>query len=348
MIDIISTPSLTSVLRRSVLEMQTQLSQAQIEVSTGRVADIGLSLGVGAGRDYALGVREADLQSITQTNGVVAAQLDATQAALSDILKSAQGFLATLTTAQAGGSDATTIQAQAAASLQSLISDLNTTENGNYIFGGVNTGSAPIADYFATPPAANKQAVDAAFLSAFGVSQSSAGVSSITASQMQTFLSGSFSTLFSPANWSSNWSSASSQTTQSRISLTQTINTSVSANDPALQKLAMAYTMVADLGAKDLSSSAYQTIVQAATQSIGQALSGLTHVQASVGIMQQSVTNANKTMSTQQNAIAAQIGSLENVDPYLASTRINNLLTQIETSYALTAKIQQLSLSKYI
>jgi flagellar hook-associated protein 3 FlgL len=46
--------------------------------------------------------------------------------------------------------------------------------------------------------------------------------------------------------------------------------------------------------------------------------------------------------------ITTQIGSLENVDPYEASTRLNNLTTQLETSYTLTGKIQQLTLSKYI
>lgn len=347
MIDIVSTPSLTNVLRLSILDMQKQLSQTQVEVSTGRVADLGASLGGDAGQDYALGIRDADLQTITRTNGVVSGQLDATQTALTDIVKTAQTFLATLTTAQAGGSDATAIQAEAVANLGSLISNLNTTEGGAYIFGGINTQVAPMVDYFANPPATNKTAVDGAFLAAFGFSQTNAGVSSITASQMQTFLSGSFSNLFTPANFSANWSTASTQTAQSRISLTQTISTSISANDPALQKLTMAYTMVADLGTKDLSGPAYQAVVQAATQSIGQAIAGLGNLQASVGIMQQTVANANKTMSAQQSAIASQIGSLENVDPYQASTKLNNLMTQIETSFALTAKIQQLSLSKY-
>ena len=48
------------------------------------------------------------------------------------------------------------------------------------------------------------------------------------------------------------------------------------------------------------------------------------------------------------HVLEKHIGGLEGIDPYEASTRISNLLTQIETSYALTARIQQLSLIDYI
>jgi flagellar hook-associated protein 3 FlgL len=348
MVYLTSTSTLTSVLRNSILEMQKQLSQTQVEVSSGRVADLGLSLGAAVGQDFNLGIHQADIKALTQSNNVVSARLDATQTALSAIADTAKSFLNSLVSAQSNGTDATTIENQANANLKSLISGLNTTANQEYLFGGVNCGVAPISDYFSSPQSAGKQAVDQAYIAAFGFSQSGAGVNSITASQMQNLLSGTFANLFSSTSWSSDWSNASSQTMQSRISLTQTVNTSVSANDPALQKLAMAYTMVADLGTASLSDPAYQTLVQTATQTMSDAVSGLTRLQASVGIMQKTVTNASDLMSVQQNAITSQIGSLEDVDPYEASTRLNSLMTQIETSYVLTGKIQQLTLSKYI
>ncbi len=349
MVSITSTPSLANALRRSILDMQTQLSKAQTEVSTGRVADLGVSLGRGVTLDYDLGIHDNDLQALTQSNHVVSVRLDSTQSALTSIADTAQNFLETLAGAQSGaGSDANGLANSAAASLKSLIAGLNTNVAGAYIFGGINSDAAPIADYFASPSSANKQAVDLAFSSEFGMSQSDSGVGSITASQMQAFLSGSFSDLFSSANWSSNWSSASDQALTNRVALDQTIETSVTANDPALQKLAMAYTMVADLGNANLSEAAYKEVVKTATETMSQAVSELTRLQASVGGMQKSLTNANQVISVQRNAIGTQIGALENVDPYEASTRVSNLLTQIQTSYTITGKIQQLTLSKYI
>lgn len=344
-----STPSLTAGLHRSVLEVQTQLTKAQAEVSTGRVADLSLSLGRVVARDYALGLSDADLQSISQSNSAVAGRLDTTQAALTSIADTAQKFLEAIAGARsATGSSATSLASIAASNLKSLISGLNTSVSGIYIFGGINSAVPPMADYFANPASANKTAVDLAFSTEFGMSQSSAGVGLITASQMQTFLSGSFSNLFSSAGWSADWSSASSQPLQSRVSLSLTTATSVTANDPALQKLAMAYTMVADLGTANLDAPAYQEIIKTATDTMSQAISELTGLRASVGLTQNTVSDADRTISLQRSAIATQIGSLENVDSYEASTRLSNLTTQLEIAYTITGKIQQLTLAKYI
>jgi flagellar hook-associated protein 3 FlgL len=38
----------------------------------------------------------------------------------------------------------------------------------------------------------------------------------------------------------------------------------------------------------------------------------------------------------------------EGVDPYEAASRVQDLLSHIETSYALTARIQQLSLLRFL
>jgi flagellar hook-associated protein 3 FlgL len=53
-------------------------------------------------------------------------------------------------------------------------------------------------------------------------------------------------------------------------------------------------------------------------------------------------------MSLQMNILSTQIGNLESVNTYEVSTRITDLQTQIETSYKLTADLQQLSLVHYL
>ncbi|MCZ7594038.1 MAG: flagellin [Hyphomicrobium sp.] len=46
--------------------------------------------------------------------------------------------------------------------------------------------------------------------------------------------------------------------------------------------------------------------------------------------------------------MTTQVNSLEAVDPNEAATRVSALLTQIETSYALTARIMGLSILDYL
>ena len=106
--------------------------------------------------------------------------------------------------------------------------------------------------------------------------------------------------------------------------------------------------MVSDLGLAGLSSGAYSAIVETATGLLGSAIQGVTSTQAQLGYSEQAISDANERMAIQKDVLDKHIGGLEGIDPYEASTRINNLLTQIETSYALTARIQKLTLLDYI
>lgn len=292
-----STLSMSNALTSSILNMQTQLARAQKEMSTGNVADLGDSLGSSVGLDYSYGESNSLLTAILSTNNLVSSRLDLAQNSLSNISTDAGSLQSALVQAQNGEGSATTIVSEAQNALQSLTSSLNVSDGDAYVFGGINSAVAPVANYLSTPPSAAQQAVAAAFTSAFGMSQSSSGVSTITATQMQNFLSGPFANLFSSANWSSDWSQASSEGTQNQISPSLSINTSVTANDPALRQLAEGYTMLSDLGLQNLGQPAYNTVISAASSLISQGVSGLTQMQANVGTMQSEVSSANQTMS---------------------------------------------------
>ena len=352
----ISTQAISSAMRQSILSMQSDLAQAQKEQASGRLADVGLSLGAQSGQTVSPRNQQSQLQTITDTNAVVSTRLSTTVQALTGIQQTARSFLNNLTTDQTGETSASVIQQQAQNGLQSLIAGLNTTLGGQYIFAGVNTDVKPISDYFATPASASKQAVDQAFQTAFGFSQTSSNVVNITPAQMQAFLSGPFAQLFQsgPAsgtppssNWS-DWSSASDKPISSRISASELVDTSVSANQPGMQQLAMAYTMASDLGIQNMSQSTQQVVLQTAAAATGVSVQDLTNIQANIGTTQQRITNANNQMSVQMNILQTQDSNLENVDPYATATKITNLTTQIETAFQLTAQLQNMSLAKFL
>jgi flagellar hook-associated protein 3 FlgL len=344
----ISTASLTETTRLSVAKLQSKLVEAQKEVTTGRLADVGASLGYKAGQAVSLRQEHARLQAITDTNGLVSSRLDATQAALRDLADNAQLFLGQLFAGRTGDTGPAVLQGQAQAALAAFADTLNATFNGASLFAGINADVRPIADYGQQPPLASAQAVATAFAAAFGVSQSDPAVASITPAGMQAFLDAPFASLFDPAAWSSTWSAASDQNVRSRISTSELIETSVNANDEAFRKLASAYTMLADLGTDKLGQGTYQAVVDTAVRAVGEAISGLTELRASLGTAQERVTNANARMSIQIDIMTNHIGALEGVDPFEASSRVAALLTQVETAYAMTARIQKLSLLNYL
>jgi flagellar hook-associated protein 3 FlgL len=324
----VSTLATSNAARQSVASLQAQLAKAQNELASGKVDDLGLSLGNQTGETFALAQQQSLLQTTIDTN-LLGTRLSAAQdATVRSIRNSCNRRLSR--------------------NLQDLISKLNTSVAGQYIFGGDNTGTAPITDYFANPPNANKQAVDAAFSAAFGTTQSGAGVQNITPAAMTSFLQNQFAALFQGANWSTKWSSATNGPIESRIAPNETLDTSVNANQAGAQNLAMAYTMIADLGTANLNSQAFQAVISQATQLVGQATQQLTQTQANVGATQASLTNANDSMSIQMNVLSSRLNQMEQINPYDLSTQITQLTTQLETSYSITARLQNLSLLTYL
>jgi flagellar hook-associated protein 3 FlgL len=164
---------------------------------------------------------------------------------------------------------------------------------------------------------------------------------------METFLDGPFANLFKGTNWQ-DWSNASSENIQSLISPQQKIESSVNTNDEAIQKLTMAYTMIFDLGIERLDSTTQKALVSKAITIFSESITGLTRVQASLGTSQEKIEKANERMSLQKDILDEKVSHLEAVDPAEAKIRVDQLMTQIQTSYSLTAQLKNLSLINFI
>ena len=144
------------------------------------------------------------------------------------------------------------------------------------------------------------------------------------------------------------WSNASDQPITSQISTSETVDTSVSANASAFRKLAQAYTMVGEFTGTNLGTPAAQAVVSSATKLVGSALTELTNLGAAVGIAQASISDSNDSMATQISLFSARVDSLQGVDSYALATQVSGLQAQIQASYELTSKLQQLSLVNFI
>jgi len=347
----VSSSTLSSILQNSVAKIQSQLTTASTESSTGLLADIGLTFGADSGQDVALHSQMAELNAISASNSVVTSQLDTAANALTSLQSSASSMLSAFVGGLSEGptsNGATSVQQQASGALATFTSLMNAQVSGTYVFGGVNSGVAPIAAYGQTPTSAAQSAVQAAFQSYFGFSESSSNVSSITASQMQGFLSGPFAALFSGTSWTSTWSSASDTASANRIGASQTVTTSISANGAAFQTMAQALTMVSEFGGLNLSSDAYSTLMTTAQSVMNGANNGLIAASATVGTIQNEVKDANDAISLQQNVLTTQINARESVNAYDVVSQVSALSTQLQTAYSLTSQIHKLSLVNFL
>jgi flagellar hook-associated protein 3 FlgL len=349
----ISSYMLSSTLRYSITNNESSLSKASTEATTSRFADVGLQLGAITGNDVSLRADWNFAGQLLDTNGLVSGRLDVTQNRITQLGSTAQDFLSSLIAARDTDGGARILLPTASANLQDLISSLNASYNGSYLFGGINTQNTPMKNY-ATGSASSTQ-VQNDFNTTFGFTQSSPSVSTITPAAMQAFLNGPFDAEFvsttppaAPGPWNTNWSSASDQVMSSRISTTEVVDSSVSANQPGFRKLAEAYTMLSDLGNTNLNQQTFQVVVDKAISLVSGGISDLAVLGGTVGTIQQRITNANDKLNMQKDILNQQIVNMEKVDPAEASVRVNTLQTQIQTALALTSQMQKISLINYL
>lgn len=344
----VSSMTISSGLRHSVQKLQADVGDATNEATNGRYTDVGLQLGESSGYSVKLQQDNSYLESIIDTNALVKTRMEASQAALDDIRKSAVSFRSDLIAAQKVETGPATAEASAINSLKSMAAQLNTNVGGQYLFAGVNTDVQPANDYTASPAPQSATAVKAAFTSFFGFPPGDAQAINISKTQMQSFIDGPFAKLFDDPDWGNNWSSASNQNIRSRIAPDELVETSVNANDTAMRKLSMAYSMVASLGNSSLSHDTFSGLLDSAISVASQGIDGVIRLQSKLGTAQSRVDTANTNMKAQADILTKQVNAMEGVDPYEAAERVKTLSTQLDTAYALTSRIHQLSLLKYL
>lgn len=344
MLSHISTHSIASALRLSLQNMHREIITAQQETVSGQMADPGLALGAGNGKRISLLGDAQRLSSILETNKLASSRLTITQDAIGQAKTQIEAMMSSLTAAIGGDNNPSVVANSARTALQDVTAVLNTTHGGDYVFAGINTDARPITDYAGS---AMQVAVDAAFTSYFGFTKNDPAAQAITAASMKTFIDNQIEPLFLGAGWSS-MSTASDDGIRSRITKTQSVETSVSANEMGFRKATYAAVIAAEFFSGNLGGAARSAVAEKSLGLVGNAAADLGDLQSRVGFLQQQVGDATDRIRLQSERLTSLGDDLSAVDPYQAATKLNMLLTQIETSYQITKRVQNLSLMNYL
>lgn len=332
-----------------MLKIQSELSTMQEQLASGRSVEGGLAQGREAGFATALHQRRGYLETIIVNNGVLSARLGMAQQELNGLVESAHDVIRQLPGMASSDQGAAVGQALGQKALAGLIDGMSTTFNGEYIFGGDNVGMPPLKPYVATPvPSASKSSVDAAFQTAFGFPISDPAVANITQTQMEAFIDGAFSSLFESPSWEANWSNASTDHAIRSIGPDSTINVRSSANSDGVRMVAKGAVLLTELSSDKLSSAAFDVVINRAMQVFANSAAGIGDEQAAIGFVEGRVSDASDRLTWQSNTIEKHLVELERVDPAELATRISSLLTQIEATYSVTARISRLSLLNHL
>nr|WP_319515348.1 flagellar hook-associated family protein [uncultured Cohaesibacter sp.] len=346
MTNYVSSLSFSTATTKSIATQTSNLVKLQKEVSSGRHYDVGLYLGSSTGEAVSIRSQFNTLNTIVDTNALISSSLDVSVEALENVSSSASDLQSTLLTSIGSVTARSVVVSSAKDNLDALISSLNISFNGSFIFAGINTEEKPIETY--ETGSTSKTAIDASFNSKFGFGTDDSQVANISVSDIEDYLDNEFADEFSAANWSANWSTATDEVTSSRISATEVIDTSVSANEEPMRQLAMAYTMVSSLGSENMSQETFDAIASKATELIGSAIQSLNNVIGKAGNAQAQVSDASDRLAIQTDTLNERIVDLENIDTTEASVKLSSAVTQLELTYSITSRMQNLSLLNYL
>ncbi|MBP1870823.1 hypothetical protein LPJGGPFB_01023 [Ensifer adhaerens] len=345
----VSNLAIQSAMRLTIQQTQAELLKRSQEQTTGIHYDLGLTLGATTSRSLNL-QRELDrMSAMKSTNAVVTQRLSASQGALETMQKAAEKVRDTLVTYKGNdGVDAMKIlKTEVNGALQIFTSAANTSFNGEFLFSGINTDVKPLTEYNSVPPSAAKAAFDTA-LTTYMSANSLTDMSQFTPAQMQDFISNTLEPMFTGPGWDANWSDASSQNMTSRISASEVIESSTNANTKSFRMFALASVISSELMDKNVNSQVRNTISNAAFGYAEQAIAGLNGERSSLGISESRVKKATTSLEAQQKLLNTHILDINGIDQIETATRVNTLKTQLDTSYALTSRLQQMSLLNYL
>lgn len=334
--------------RRHVADLQSALSRAGKEASTGLKDDVYRELGRGSVRAISMRREQERTEAFLGSNQQLSGKLDSMALSLSSAREGVQEVL-DLVAPNIDSSEATSTQLQSAArsALATLTARLNTSYGGVQLFSGVASQTPTLAAWDeagATP--SPKQMIEGLIGGGLGdAADAQAKVDELrnifdsTAGGGLTYEGVIY--MGAPDDEEARLSA--------RIDEGVTLDYDVQASDEAFAKV---YQGLAMLAATDVSQiddpEAYSAYMSEVKDVLSEGVSGMLRSEGTLGRAQERLS---KTMTAQQDRsdlLSSRVLDLEGVDSYEAATRVSTLKSQLEATYAITSQLSKLSFLNYM
>jgi flagellar hook-associated protein 3 FlgL len=350
MVDPVATIVATRRMQHDISRLQQRLSTVGQEVVTGMKADVAGEL---RGRtSILLAFRDAHARTerYLESGATLAMRLDTMQLAMSAIRDTGEP-LALETLAAVGRGDVISlrnVQTSAATALDGVFRQLNVAIAGRYLFGGTLVDQPPMVN--GPGPAGVIEAVISDAAAAAGGQIDVGDVAGLLVELDAVFddshpdATRRYTTAFYQG------SPASEPDLVGQLDEDGRITYGLKANEPGFRDIMQGLHMLAAVryGDTAMTEAAYRAYATAAAERLQQGLGRLVDLAARTGQNQALVVANQERLEVTKDLYNRQIVELERRDPYEAATMLTALEQQLEASYLLTARMNELSLTSYL
>jgi flagellar hook-associated protein 3 FlgL len=321
------------LLQRSNTAIKTTLQTLSTEVATGLAADPGRALG----GDFTQVGGIAHALNTLQAYGRAATQAALTASVLQDSLSTIDGQATTLATSllTAGSSGQPTglkaVATAARGALDSALSALNVRVGSRSLFSGAATDRPAVGS--AEALLASLKPVVAGQTTAAGVAQA-----------VQDWFA-------SPSGFAAaGYFGSTTPASATPIAPGESAGAMTTALDPAITATLAGLATAALVGTGPLVDNAPEQadLATRAGQALLSSSDARTGLAAQVGVVQSRISQAQTRNGSESTALQMAQSKLLSVDPYATATALQSTQTQLDTLYALTARISGLSLTNFL
>ncbi len=320
----------TFALRRQNIALKAEMQTQQAEMVTGQAADPGRAL---RGDHAALSALDASLarnRAFADAAGLAGTLAAGMQAALGAIDASVKGLGGMMSdrSALANDSAVTSTAASAASAFRTTVAALNTQVAGQSLFAGMRPDGPALPDADVLLDAMQAAVADAD------------GPAGVEAALDRWFAD--------PAGFGTLYQGGASRAPVP-LGVGEKVDLSLTAADPALTETLKALGMAAlvDRGAVTSAQDRADLMARAGAALL-RADEGRTAAAARLGVAEERIDTLATHHDAERTALMTARANMLAVDPFEAATRLEATRTQIETLYAVTARLSKLSLADYM
>jgi flagellin-like hook-associated protein FlgL len=352
----ISSYSMLDQLLASADSLNTQYANLQEQVSTGLVSQTysGVSSASSQVLDLAATINQGN--AYTQNINQGQAQVSTVQNVLTQVgsLVSAMAANTVSVTADSSSDTVTSLAQQASDDLSQIASLLNTTYEGNYVFSGADNANPAVTNpegVTSSTMFSNIGSMVAAFTG--GTGTGSAGTlignaSSImaTGTIFSSYLTSAATTAVTPPQVEI----GPSDYVTVGLPATQNVGagTASSGVGSAITDIMGSLAVIANGTGAMANSASYATLMQGVTTALNQAGNTLAQESGYLGQSQDAMTAAASTQTAAQTALSTQMSNLTDVDMPTAISQMQEISSQLQTSYTVLGEVSKLNLASYL
>lgn len=352
-----STLQLNLFNRRTVELATANLQKSAQEMTTGRKVDVYSDLGPMAAVTLSLRTTELQTRAYLTSNGVLSSKIEAMLTAIDSVRETVSGIFQNVSVnSSRRTAESATLQLEAQNALKTIISTMNLSYNGDFLFSGVSSEKTALQSWEGTnsnttysPKAVLQSIVGSGPTNASDAASMIADIDSVYSSSYGADPNMNFEATFYNGKAELDGSGNANVRVSARIESNRVLDYGVQANDEAFKDLQKGLAMLASVDVSKLQDDgAYKAWMQGAANALSSGISKALTTSTRMGFYLQIIEDTKIRQADLSFIYRTRINDFESVDPYEAATRVKSLETQLQASYSISARLSKLTILNYL